>query len=70
MAQDKGWPLDLLNDVCNGESFSGSGNSEQNLTRIATLQTLNQLADGFRLVAGWSEIGGNFKVQGKWYLRV
>ena len=53
MRNDERRPVQLLDHVRNGESFTGTGNAEQCLVPIAGLDRLNQLRDCLSLVAAW-----------------
>ena len=45
--------LDLIDHRGDRVRLSGPGSPEQDLVAVAVLDSLNHLADGFRLVAGW-----------------
>jgi len=49
--------LELLNDIRHSEGLAGAGGAQQHLVLEALLDAFDQLADGFRLVAG-GFIGG------------
>ena len=44
--------LHLLNDVGNGECFTGTGHPQEGLVSFTALDTFYQLTDGFWLIAG------------------
>ena len=54
MAQDKRRHLEALDDVGRGECLSRAGDTEENLCFCAGLESLRELIDCLRLVAGRS----------------
>ncbi len=51
MAQDEGRLLDLFDEVGHGEGFAGASHTLQGLLLQPTVDTLNQLLNGSRLVS-------------------
>jgi hypothetical protein len=47
----------MLHQVGHGERLAGTGHSEQNLTFQVVVQTVDELVDRFRLIAGRTEVG-------------
>jgi hypothetical protein len=62
MSHDQGWFLNLLDDRGDCECFAGAGGAEQYLVLEVPLDSIHELADGFRLVTGWLEGGAKFEV--------
>ena len=57
MGHHQGRDLQLLDDIGDGKSFAGAGCAKQDLIFITFIDAIDELSDGFRLVAGWL-IGG------------
>ena len=57
-------PLDVLDDVGDGEGFAGTGHAEQCLARKSGFDAVDQRFDRLRLVAGRFEVSLNFKTSG------
>ncbi|MPM98627.1 hypothetical protein SDC9_145815 [bioreactor metagenome] len=54
VCQNQSWFLHILHHICHGESFPGTGNSEQGLVFFAAFYAIRQFFNRLRLVAGWS----------------
>ena len=55
--EDQGRPLDLADHMRGGEGLARSGDAEQHLVALAVPDSLDQLLDRGRLVAGRRELG-------------
>ena len=52
MSNDKRWFIQLLDDVCHREGFSGAGDAEKRLALVAFLEAFDKVGDRLGLVAG------------------
>ncbi len=55
MGHDDGGPLDLLDDIGDGEGFTGAGYPQQRLVCQTGLDTIHQPFDCLGLIARWLE---------------
>ena len=64
MRKDDRGTIEFLDDLGHGESFARTGDAEQNLVAVATLDSLQELGDGNGLVAAGLVIAGEFEFHG------
>ena len=64
MGDDHGGPVHSGDDGGDGEGFPGAGDAEEGLALEFVLESVDELRDGPRLVAGGGERCGEFKSAG------